>query len=94
MKYLAAFFGWLQQLFATSILNLIIILFLAIAMAAITHDWLTEQFYNMNVVLTSYGISEIEYWAVLIAAYALFFIAIKISETLIAIVILNKPKKE
>lgn len=94
MKYLVAFFGWLQQLFATSVLNLIIILFLAVSMSAITNDWLTEEFYNINVVLTTYGISEIEYWAALIAAYSVFFIAIKIAETLIAIVILNKPKKE
>lgn len=94
MEYIAAFFAWLQKLFAETVFGAVIILFLAILFAAITNDWLHEKYYNVNPVLLKNGITDSEYWMLLIGGYGLFFLAIKIVESLIAMVFLLNSKKE
>lgn len=94
MEYIAIFFAWLQKLFATSALNAIIILLLAALFAGITDEWLDEEFFNMDKMLATYGISDTEYWLFLIAIYAAFFAAVKVVENLIVIVFLSNSEKE
>lgn len=94
MEYLAAFFGWLQKLFASSALNFVIILLLSVLFAFITDEWLYEQYTNFDEIRSSVGITEPEYWLFLILIYGAFFTAIKIVESLIATVLLTNTKEE
>lgn len=94
MEYIATFIAWLQQLFAKSVLNSVIILLLTVLFAAITDDWLNEKYFNVKTALEEEGLSSTEYWLFLIVVYGSFFVSIRIVEGLIAVVFLTETKEK
>ena len=79
----------LQKVLAKFFLTAMIILGLAILLCLITHQWLSEEFKNLPDLLKETHISVDEYWGLIFLFYLLFFIVVKLLDSIIAILLTN-----
>lgn len=79
----------LQKVLAKFFLTAMIILGLAILLSLITHQWLSEEFKNLPDLLKETHISVDEYWGLIFLFYLLFFIVVKLLDSIIAILLTN-----
>jgi len=79
----------LKKVLAKFFLTAIIILGLAIFLSLVTHQWLADEFKNLPTILKETQISVDEYWVLLFLFYLLFFIIVKLFDSMIAILLTN-----
>ncbi len=79
----------LKKVLAKFFLTAIIILGLAILLSLVTHQWLADEFKNLPAILKDTQISVDEYWVLLFLFYLLFFIIVKLLDSMIAILLTN-----
>lgn len=79
----------IRKLIANFFLTAIIILGLAGLLSLMTHQWLIQEFKNLPDLLHETHISVDEYWGLLFLFYLLFFIVVKLLDSIIAILLIN-----
>ncbi len=79
----------LKKILAKFFLTVVLILGLAILLSLVTHQWLADEFKNLPVILKMEQISVDEYWVLLFLFYLLFFIIVKLLDSMIAILLNN-----